>query len=151
MIKARRKGKKFETFLPENGSKYTGKYPIIIRSTWERMVCQWLDSNKDVVSWSSEGHIIHYYDPVQMKRRRYYPDFYAKILDKDGVPSEYIIEVKPFKETQPPRKTRKQSKKTQLYNETTYLRNQAKFDAAKQYCRKFGFQFQLLTERELFR
>lgn len=150
MIKKRQRGKKIEEFIPQNGEKYIGRYPIVIRSSWERMVCQWLDSNRDVIEWSSEQHVVHYYDPVQMKRRRYYPDFYAKILDQQGKPSRYIIEVKPLKETKPPRKTRKQSKKTQLYQEATWITNQAKFDAAKQYCKKFGFHFQLLTERELF-
>jgi Straboviridae/Kyanoviridae head completion nuclease len=148
MIK--RKSKDVETFIPRNGSKYRGRYPIVIRSSWERMTCQWLDCNPDVMSWSSEGHIVYYYDPVQMKKRRYYPDFYAEILNKDRVPIKYIIEVKPYRETMPPRKTNRQSKKTKLYQEATWLTNQAKFNAAKQYCKKMGYRFQLLTERELF-
>lgn len=113
-------------------------------------MCQWLDSNPDVVEWSSEGHIIYYYDPVQMKKRRYYPDFFAKILNKNREPIKYIIEVKPHKETIPPRVTKKQSKKTKLYNESTYLRNQAKFKAATEYCKKMGYHFSILTEKQLF-
>jgi len=150
MIKSRQKGKPLEKFVPRYMQKYKGTYPIIIRSSWERMMCQWLDSNPDVVEWSSEGHIIYYYDPVQMKKRRYYPDFFAKILNKNREPIKYIIEVKPHKETIPPRVTKKQSKKTKLYNESTYLRNQAKFKAATEYCKKMGYHFSILTEKQLF-
>jgi len=150
MIKARQKGKKIEKFVPRNIEKYTGRLPIVIRSSWERMMCQWLDSNPDVIEWSSESHIVYYYDPVRMKKRRYYPDFFAKIVNKDGNPVKYIIEVKPNKETKEPRVTKKQSKKTQLYNEATYLTNQAKFNAAQKYCKKMGYNFKIITERELF-
>jgi hypothetical protein len=148
MIK--RKGKKTEFFVPRNGSKYIGRYPIVVRSSWERMVCQWLDSNEDVLEWSSENYAIHYYDPIQMKERRYYPDFFARIVDKEGRSTSYIIEVKPLKETRPPIKTRKQSRKTQLTQESTWVTNKAKFEAAERYCKKMGYRFQLLTERELF-
>ncbi len=150
MIKARQKGKKLEKFVPFNVGKYKGKYPIIIRSSWERMMCQWLDSNTDVTEWSSESHIIYYYDPVQMKNRRYYPDFFAKILNKNRQSVRYIIEVKPHKETIAPRVTKKQSTKTKLHNESTYLTNQAKFEAAGEYCKKMGYQFKILTEKEIF-
>ena len=136
--------------MPRFASKYVGRYPIVVRSSWERMMCQWLDSNPDVQKWSSEGHIIHYYDPIQQKRRRYFPDFFAVILNKSREPVKYIIEVKPNKETKPPVKTRGQSKKTQLYQEATWLTNQAKFDAAQQYCKKLGYRFKLLTEKQMF-
>ncbi len=113
-------------------------------------MCQWLDANPEVVNWSSESHIIYYYDPVQMKQRRYYPDYFATILNSDKQPVKYIIEVKPNKETRPPVKTRGQSKKTKLYQEATWVTNQAKFNAAQQYCKKLGYHFKLLTENEMF-
>ncbi|GAF87684.1 unnamed protein product, partial [marine sediment metagenome] len=72
------------------------------------------------------------------------------ILNKRKEPVKYIIEVKPNKETKPPMKTRGQSKKTQLYQEATWLTNQAKFNAAQQYCKKLGYRFKLLTEKQMF-
>lgn len=149
MIK-RYKKKKYENFMPRNSTKYIGKYPIIIRSSWEKMMCQWLDANPEVTKWSSESHIIYYYDPIQMKNRRYYPDFFATIVNKKKQPVKYIIEVKPDKETRPPVKTRGQSTKTKLHQEATYLTNQAKFNAAQKYCKKLGYHFKLLTEKEIF-
>ena len=150
MIKRGRKNRNLGQFIPRFPNKYTGRYPIIVRSSWERMMCQWLDCNNEVTKWSSEGHVIHYYDPIQQKRRRYFPDFFAVILNKRKEPVKYIIEVKPKRETKPPVKTRGQSKKTQLYQEATWVTNQAKFDAAKQYCNKLGYRFKLLTENEMF-
>ena len=150
MIKRGKRNKNFGQFTPRFAEKYVGRYPIIVRSSWERMMCQWLDCNVEVVKWSSEGHVIPYYDPVQMKRRRYFPDYYAVILNKNKDPVKYIIEVKPNKETKPPVKTRGQSRKTKLHQEATWLTNQAKFDAAQQYCKKLGYRFKLLTEREMF-
>jgi hypothetical protein len=149
MIKKYKK-KNIGQFVPRFPKKYIGSYPIIVRSSWERMMCQWLDSNESVIKWSSEGHIINYYDPIQMKRRRYFPDFFVTILNKDKKPINYIIEVKPEKETKPPTKTKGQSKKTQLYQETTWITNQAKFKAANNYCKKLGYKFMLLTEKEMF-
>ncbi len=133
-------------FIPRFPNKYTGKYPIIVRSSWERLFCQWLDANKKVTAWSSEAIIIPYYDPVQKKKRRYYPDFWMKVENK-----KYLIEVKPFKETKPPSKRGKKSSKTKLHQEATYLTNQAKFDAAQKYCKKMGYEWKVLTERQLFK
>lgn len=138
-------------YVPKYATKYIGKYPIYFRSSWEESFAKWLDYNENVIKWSSERHAIQYYDPMQMKTRRYFPDFYAKIKNKSGKYVEYIIEIKPNKETKPPRKTKKQSKKTKLYQESTYITNTAKFEAAEKYCRKFGYCWKIVTEKELYK
>jgi len=137
-------------YIPKFIDKYIGKFPIKFRSSWELKFAQWLDYNENIIKWSSERHYIPYYDPMQMKNRRYIPDFYAKIKNNNGY-TEYIIEIKPKKETVPPRKTNKQSKKTKLYQEATYITNQAKFSAAQKYCKKFGYQWKIISEQELFK
>ena len=137
-------------FIPKNTDKYIGTYPIVCRSEWERMVCQWLDRNNNVIKWSSENTVIPNYDPVQMKKRRYYPDFFAEMKTKNGS-VKYIIEVKPHKETVPPVKKGKKTSKTKLFQEATYLTNMAKFKAAEQYCSKLNYKFKVLTEKQLFR
>ena len=146
----RRKNRNQGEFIPKNSVKYKGRYPIIVRSTWERMFSQWLDMNPSVIEWSSESHVVNYYDPVQMKRRRYYPDYYMKVTTRDGGFRKYLVEIKPYRETLPPKKTKGQSKKTKLYQESTYLTNQAKWEAAKRYCQKMGLEWKIITEKEMF-
>ena len=136
-------------YIPKNPNKYVGQYPIVVRSTWERKFCQWLDVNFTVLEWSSENIVVPYYDPVRMKYRRYFPDFWMKIKNKDDTIDKYIVEIKPLSECAPPKKGRKTAKTLRL-QEATYLTNQAKFRAADGYCQKMGYKFKIMTERELF-
>ena len=149
MIK-RVKGKNVSNYSPVNIKKYKGQVPIIVRSSWERMFCQWADMNPNIIEWSSESIIIKYFDPVQKKLRRYYPDFLIKTKNKKGKIEKWLIEVKPYHETIPPKITKGKSKKTILQQEATYIRNQAKWKAASNYCTKMKWKFKILTENQLF-
>ena len=72
-------------FTPKNPQKYAGDATNIIwRSTWERKVMDWLDQSESVVYWSSEELAIKYYNPVDNKIHRYFPDFIIKVKKKDG-------------------------------------------------------------------
>lgn len=147
----KKKSKNVGQFIPRNPEKYIGKYPIIIRSSWERKMCQWLDANSNVIQWSSESHCINYFDPVMEKRRRYYPDFFVIVKTKDGKHKKFLIEVKPYHETIPPKRGRK-SESTIRTQELNYLTNMSKWKAARDYCRKMGIdEFKLLTEKEMFK
>ena len=150
MMKSQRDARKHGQFVPKQPLKYVGKYPIVMRSSWERRMSQWLDSNPSVLEWSSESIFIHYFDPVTKKNRRYFPDFYVMFKNKDGVLQKYIVEVKPFKETIPPTNRGKKSKKTKIYEAKTYSTNMAKWDAATGWCRKMGMSFITITEKDLF-
>lgn len=136
--------------MPRNPQKYVGRYPIIARSSWEYSFMQWLDNNPCVMEWSSESIFIVYYDPVQSRRRRYFPDFYALIKSSDGKLQQYIIEIKPAKETRPPSIKGKKNHKTLLYENKTYATNVAKWNAAIKWCQKMGMNFKIITEKELF-
>ena len=128
----------------KNPSKYRGNpTQVIFRSLWERQVFRWCDENSRVLQWSSEEIIIPYRCKTDNKLHRYYPDVYIKT--KNG---EYLIEIKPKKETVPPRD---RSKKTKKYlNEVmTYIKNTSKWDAAKEYCADRGFIFDIWTEDTL--
>jgi hypothetical protein len=142
--------RKHGQFIPHNSKKYVGRYPIIVRSSWERSLYQWLDVNPCVLEWSSESIFIYYYDPTLMKRRRYFPDAYAMIKSKDDKITRFIIEVKPFKEVRPPSVKNNKSRKTMIYEQKTYMTNQAKWNAAQIWCGKMGYKFLVLTEKELF-
>ena len=142
--------KNVSQFIPKNPEKYCGSYPCYVRSSWERMYCQFCDMTPSIVEWSSESIFIKYWDPVQQRTRRYYPDFYQLVLDKDGKYKEYIIEIKPLKETKPPRKTSGKSQKTLRHQQATWRTNKAKFETAEKYCNKMNYTFKIITEQDLF-
>jgi hypothetical protein len=144
-IKQHRRGKNVTEYIPKNPKKYVGKYPILCRSKWERMFCQWVDVNKNIVEWSSENIQISYLD--NNKPRRYYPDFY--VMTNTG--ERWIVEIKPEREIHPPRNSKKKSLKTIQTEQRTYQRNMAKFKAANLYAKKMGMSFKILTEKQLFK
>ena len=104
--------KKHNYYKPVNIEKFLGKSLPICRSSWEFKFCRYLDFNPGVLEWSSESGAIKYFDPITAKTRRYIPDFYMKIKAKDGSEVRYLIEIKPFKQTQPPKK--RQGKKQKM-------------------------------------
>lgn len=141
-----------DRFIPLNEDKYVGDLnKIQIRSSWERLFCQWLDVNPQVKKWSSEIMHIEYFDPVKRKKRRYYPDFLMQVEDKQGNLITYLVEVKPHKESHPPRADKRKTKKTLMREELKWLTNQAKFQAATEYCKRRKWVFKIITERELFK
>jgi hypothetical protein len=146
MIKKYRRKESDKEFIPKYPEKYMGRYPIVARSSWEYRLCQWLDLNPTIYEWSSEGHCISYLDPFTTKSRRYYPDFFVRTKNR-----KFIVEIKPEKFTKMPISDSKSSEKTINTRKQTYYLNQAKFKAAKEYCKKMGFEFLILTEKQLFR
>lgn len=157
-MKKYKKNKNDKEYIPRNPEKYCGRYPIILKSTWETKFAQWLDYNRDVIEWSSESIKIPYIDPTKGrnygvldermgKRRIYYPDFYCKMKNGD----KYIVEIKPSKYIRQVKNKGRKSNKTMLMRKEIYLINQAKFESAKRYCKKLGYEFLIITENELFR
>ena len=59
-----------------------------------------------------------------------------------------MIEVKPKKQTRPP-KTPKRKTKSYLYECKTYAVNQAKWKAAVEFCEDRRIKFKIITEDEL--
>lgn len=135
-------------FKPTNPSKYKGDANnIIYRSSWERRVMKWLDEHPDVIWWGSEELYIPYRSPIDNKVHRYFPDFIAKMRQKNGLVMTYIIEVKPLAQTKQP----VQKKKTRKYLQeaATYVVNQEKWKAADIFCQEHGWKFMIMTEKEL--
>lgn len=108
----------------------------------------YLDSHPHVLEWSSEEFSIPYRSPVDGKIHRYFPDFLVKKIDKDGTITREVVEIKPFKETQPPAVQKKQTKQyiREVY---TWGVNSAKWDAARQFCADRKWKFSIFTEHEL--
>ena len=71
-------------FTPQHPEKYKGDATnIIYRSSWEVRVMKYLDNNPAIIWWGSEELHIPYYNPVDKKMHRYFPDFIAKVKRKD--------------------------------------------------------------------
>jgi hypothetical protein len=136
-------------YVPNNPSKYIGDHTkIVCRSLWERRFCKYLDENVNIVRWGSEELIIPYYSPVDKKMHRYYPDFYVEIKQPNKQVKTMIIEIKPEKQTKLPTRGRKK-KNTYLKECMTYEINQAKWKHATMYCNKQGWEFKVLTEKDI--
>jgi hypothetical protein len=137
-------------FKAKNPAKYDGNPSnIIYRSSWELKVMMDLDHDQTVIKWSSEEVIVGYWSPVDKKAHRYFPDFVITRLNKDGTREKVMIEVKPKKETAPPVKPKRMTKR--YINEVlTYEKNCAKWNAAIEYCASRKWKFSILTEDDLF-
>lgn len=136
-------------FRPKNPGKYKGNPSnIIYRSGWECKLMAHLDNHPDVIEWSSEEFFIPYKSPVDGKWHRYFPDFYVKKKNTNGLVEVVIIEVKPLIQTKPPVV---QTKKTRRYitEVMTYGVNQAKWKAAREFCADRKWSFHIFTEKEL--
>ena len=136
-------------YQPSHPEKYKGDPTnIIYRSLWERKFMVYCDTNDNVLEWSSEETIVRYYDPISKKVRRYFPDFLIKVKESDGTIKKYMIEIKPSKQTVPPPKPKRQTK-GYIAEAYEYAKNQAKWEAAREWCADNGYIFQVLTEKEL--
>jgi hypothetical protein len=139
-------------FTPKYPEKYKGQLPIIMRSGLERKFCQWCDNSPGVIMWSSESLEIPYPDPFGktdskggIKVRRYYPDFVVKTKNNEV----FVVEIKPFSETQLPKKTARKAEKTYMTEVYKYKKNLSKWEACDRFCRSKGYLFKLITEKNL--
>jgi hypothetical protein len=136
-------------YRPTHPEKYKGDPTNIIwRSLWERKFCVYCDSNTNIIEWQSEEFCIPYRSPIDNKVHRYFPDFFIKYKDTDGKIKSSLIEVKPLRQTAPPAKPKRQTKKY-LSEAFEYAKNQAKWQAAREYCKDRMWEFKVLTEKEL--
>ena len=136
-------------YKPLRPYKYKGDpTKIIYRSLWERKFMQYCDDNMNILEWGSEEMYVWYKSPIDNRAHRYFPDFYIKVKENTGKIKKYIIEVKPKKQTKAPPKPKKQTK-TYLREAFEYAKNKAKWKAANEWCLDRGFEFKVLTEKEL--
>jgi len=136
-------------YQPKNPLKYKGNYRnIIYRSLWELKFMKYCDSNQNILEWGSEEFWLPYRSPLDNKVHRYFPDFYIKVRENNGMVKKYVIEIKPKKQCIEP-KPQKKKTRTYIYEVREYAKNQAKWKAAEEYCIDRGLQFKVLTENEL--
>ena len=133
----------------KNPSKYKGDPTnVISRSSWETRFMVYLDKTKNVLEWSSEEIRIPYVSPIDGRKRVYFPDFFVRMINKEGIKETLIVEVKPLNQTTAPVKKSRVTKKY-LNEVKTWGINKSKWDAANKYCEDRGWKFTIFTEKEL--
>ena len=146
-----KKNRKFRQgiFHPLRPEKYRGNVnQIIFRSGLELRAFKFMDCNPNILEWSSEETIIPYKNPLTGRVSRYFVDIYAKMKDKQGNVKKFLIEIKPHSQTLPPNQ-KQRNMKTLRYQQAEYIKNQAKWQSASEYCSKRDMNFVLLTEKHL--
>lgn len=142
-------------FKPKNIDKYMGDpTDIIYRSKWEYKFCLYCDNEEKILKWESEPkkHTIPYsvVENNNYVTKRYIPDFWIQMKNKNGELEEFIIEIKPHKETIEPVEPKKHSLKSLQnyeYSLKTYIKNINKWGSAEKYCNRIGINFFVLTEK----
>jgi hypothetical protein len=136
-------------YTPINKDKYKGSTNPSYRCSLEKNFFLYFDKNPNVVAWASESIVIPYYNDVDKKVHKYYIDLIAAIKNPNGEVQKYLIELKPYAQTQPPKQSNKKKSSTVLYENLMYHQNQCKWKAAHEYAAKKGMKFIILTEKFL--
>jgi uncharacterized phage-associated protein len=131
-------------FTPKNPDKYVGKKQPIYRSSWELAFMNFCDVNDHILAWASESIHIPYYNPLKQKNTHYIPDFFIKYRNATGQEKAELIEIKPSKETS------LQTAGKSVRNQAYAIVNQAKWQAADNWCRNNNIQFRVITEQDIF-
>jgi Holliday junction resolvase-like predicted endonuclease len=91
--------------------------------------------------------MIEIYHLKNLEIQWYFPDFIVRLKQKNGTESTVVIEIKPHKQTVKP--VQKRKTKRYLQEAATYAVNQEKWRAADLFCKEHGWQFKVLTEKDI--
>jgi hypothetical protein len=139
-------------YTPKRPDKYLGD-PNKIRylSSWELDFFEFCDSNPNVIKWASEEISIPYQKPDprtgNLVSSVYFPDIFLVWKDKTGTLRKRLIEIKPHKQT---RSTRAKKPIRRIQEQYTYIVNQCKWKAAEEWCKQYGIEFEVITEKNQF-
>lgn len=147
-------GWKQNFFVPKHPEKYLGDANnIFYRSSWEEDAFRFCDMNPNVTAWASEEIVIPYTapdpkSPTGMKKRKYYPDLYIEYINEKGEEKKILVEIKPNKQT---KKSRARDSLRKQHENWQYMINECKWEAARNWCRQKGVEFQIWTETNQYR
>lgn len=128
-----------------NPLKYNGDpNKVFFRSHWERQVFRFCEDNKDVLKWSSEEVVIPYICKTDGKPHRYFVDLHMQMSNG----KTYLIEIKPKCQTIPPVQPKRRTWKY-ILEVMAYAKNLSKWEAASEYAKRNGWEFQVWTEETL--
>ena len=128
----------------KNKEKYVGTKSPKYRSGWENVFMQFCDNNPAILQWASEAIQIPYRDPTTGRQTIYVPDFFIVYHDKTGKKHVEVIEVKPSNH-----QLLEKVGKNRV-NQFQFVKNQAKWEAARAWCKQRGIIFRILNENDLF-
>lgn len=131
-------------FTLKNPEKYVGNRTPTYRSSWEFAFMRFCDENPNVTQWASEAIRIPYRNPLSGKYTIYVPDFFIAYADNSGKQKVELIEVKPANQTI--KEKLGKSKANQLH----FVVNQAKWQAARAWCKQKGITFRIINEGDIF-
>lgn len=157
-------------FYPKNPEKCLTPNSNIYRSGYELQFLTYCDNCPSILRYASEPIAIPYKNPVSSfaycmrkginpndtrywKTSMYNVDFWIEVPDGAGGTRKIFIEIKPYAQTIPPVKPDENAKPAAFkrYNKEsmTFLQNNAKWKAAKEFCSVRGCEFMIVTERTL--
>jgi hypothetical protein len=128
----------------KNPAKYMGNKTPTYRSGWEFAFMRFCDEHPAVTNWASEAIKIPYRNPLTGKHTIYVPDFFIAYADKNGQKRVEVIEVKPENQTL------KEKLGRSKYNQASWVVNQAKWEAARAWCKQQGIIFRIVSEHDIF-
>ena len=121
----------------KNPGKYIGNRTPTYRSGWEFAFMRFCDEHPAISNWASEAVKIPYRNPLTGKQTIYVPDFFIVYADKGGQKRVEVIEVKPENQTIKEKLGRSRH-------------NQAKWEAARAWCKQQGIVFRVVNEHDIF-
>lgn len=128
----------------KNPEKYVGTKTPTYRSSWEFAFMRFCDEHPSVNKWASEAIKIPYRNPLTGRQTVYVPDFFIAYSDKGGKQRVELIEVKPTNQTIKEKLGRSRA------NQAAWIVNQAKWEAARAYCKQKGIFFRVINETDIF-
>jgi hypothetical protein len=131
-------------FTLKNPEKYVGTKTPMYRSGWEFVFMKTCDEHPAILHWASESIKIPYRDPTTGRATIYVPDFFIEYADKNGKKHVEVVELKPSNQ-QLLEKVGKNK-----VNQFQYVKNMAKWEAARAWCKQKGVHFRVVNENDLF-
>ena len=131
-------------FTLKNPKKYMGNKTPTYRSGWEFTFMKFCDEHPSVSQWASESIRIPYRNPLTGKQTIYVPDFFIVYAAKNGKQRVELVEVKPSSQAL------KEKLGKSRHNHAHYIVNQAKWEAARAWCKQKGVYFRIVTEQDIF-
>jgi len=128
----------------KNPGKYIGGKQPTFRSGWEFHFMKFCDENTHITQWASEAVKIPYRNPLSGKQTIYVPDFFIAYNDRNGRQHVELIEVKPSNQAV------KENLGKSKYNQSHWVVNQAKWAAARAWCKQNGIVFRIVTEQDMY-
>jgi hypothetical protein len=102
------------------------------------------DNTESVTKWASEPFRIPYTCPLTGKNTVYVPDFLITYVDRNKKEQVELIEIKPANQTFIEHVGKSK------YNQAQFVKNQAKWQAAKAWCANRGIKFRILSESDIY-